>query len=66
MIEAHELPEIRDQLNDWSKSMVRFFWPDLEVGLIELRFRENYMTLRAYACAASRLETNILPKEYNQ
>jgi predicted NUDIX family phosphoesterase len=32
LIEANELPEIYDKLNDWSKSMVRFFWPDLEVG----------------------------------
>jgi predicted NUDIX family phosphoesterase len=32
LVAPETLPEIYDKLNDWSKSMVHHFWPDLKVG----------------------------------
>ncbi len=32
LVDPKFLPEVYDELNDWSKSMVHFFWPDLRVG----------------------------------
>jgi predicted NUDIX family phosphoesterase len=31
LVDPTALPDIYDQLNDWSKSMVRYFWPELRV-----------------------------------
>ena len=32
LVDPMELPGVYDKLNDWSKSMVQYFWPDLPVG----------------------------------
>ena len=32
LVNPESLPRIYDKLNDWSKSMVHHFWPDLHVG----------------------------------
>jgi predicted NUDIX family phosphoesterase len=32
LVDPGDLPKIYDKLNDWSKSMVQYFWPELRVG----------------------------------
>ncbi len=32
LVRPDDLPAVYDKLNDWSKSIVQKFWPDLPVG----------------------------------
>ena len=40
LVDPGVLPEFYDKLNDWSKSMVRHFWPHLRVGIETPLFTE--------------------------
>ena len=41
LVDPGFLPEIYDKLNDWSKSMVHYFWPELRVGPEHSLFSER-------------------------